>query len=83
MVLKYFDRLLLTREKILFMNLYFIKMIFLPESFDYIELTTEASAKKAEALNDGLIKSFCKIASENSVWLSLGGFHRRVKYYFF
>ncbi len=54
-------------------------MIFLPESFDYIELTTEASAKKAEAINDGLIKSFCKIASENSVWLSLGGFHRRVK----
>lgn len=53
-------------------------MIFLPESFDYIESSKEASVEKAETLNDNLIKLFRKLASENSVWLSLGGFHRTV-----
>ena len=55
-------------------------MVFLPESFDYIELSKEASAAKAETLNDNLIKTFCELASENSIWLSLGGFHRRVSW---
>jgi predicted amidohydrolase len=54
------------------------KMVFLPESFDYIESSKEASAAKAETLDDNLIKLFRQLASENSIWISLGGFHRQV-----
>ena len=54
------------------------KMVFLPECFDYIESSKEASAAKAETLDDNLIKLYRQLAIENSVWLSLGGFHRQV-----
>jgi len=54
------------------------KMVFLPECFDYVESSKELTAEKAEPIDGPLITRYRQVASENKIWLSLGGFHRRV-----
>lgn len=54
-------------------------MIFLPESFDYIEEDKNKSLKAAETLDGPLITNYKSLAKSLDVWLSLGGFHEKVK----
>ena len=56
-------------------------MVFLPESFDYLETSKETTFEKAESIDGPLIGKYRKIASDNKLWLSLGGFHRKVTRY--
>lgn len=53
-------------------------MAFLPEACDYIESSTEASLKKSETLDGEFISNYKKLASELKIWISIGGFHRKV-----
>lgn len=54
-------------------------MIFLPESFDYIEEDSSKSLKLAESLDGSIISSYKSLAKSLNIWLSLGGFHEKVK----
>lgn len=53
------------------------KMIFLPESFDYIEEDKAKSLEMAETLDGSLINSYKSLAKSLDIWLSLGGFHEK------
>lgn len=53
-------------------------MIFLPESFDYLEEDKNKSLEAAETIDGPLIKSFKSLAKSLDIWLSLGGFHEKV-----
>ncbi|XP_060844615.1 deaminated glutathione amidase isoform X2 [Rhopalosiphum padi] len=53
------------------------KMIFLPESFDYIEEDKAKSLEMAESLDGSLINSYKSLAKSLNIWLSLGGFHEK------
>lgn len=53
-------------------------MIFLPESFDYIEEDKSKSLKLAETLDGSLINNYKSLAKSLDIWLSLGGFHEKV-----
>ncbi|CAL8108947.1 unnamed protein product [Orchesella dallaii] len=53
------------------------KMIFLPEAFDFIGRSKEESAQLSDTMGGPLITSYQKLAKEQEVWLSLGGFHER------
>lgn len=53
-------------------------MIFLPESFDYIEEDKSKSFKLAESIDGPLINNYKLLAKSLDVWLSLGGFHEKV-----
>jgi hypothetical protein len=55
-------------------------MVFLPEACDYIETSVKASLEKAETLNGEFVQNFRKLASELDIWISIGSFHRRVKF---
>ncbi|CAG0917429.1 unnamed protein product [Notodromas monacha] len=52
------------------------KAVFLPEGFDYIEVSKEESIKKSERLDGNTITAYRKLAKESNVWLFLGGFHQ-------
>lgn len=54
-------------------------MIFLPEGFDYIEEDKNKSLQLAESIEGSLINSYKSLAKSLDVWLSLGGFHEKVK----
>ena len=54
--------------------------MFLPEACDYIETSTKLSIAQAEPLNGEFINGFRKLASELQVWISIGSFHRKVKW---
>lgn len=54
-------------------------MIFLPESFDYIEEDKAKSLMLAECVDGPLIRNYKTLAKSLDVWLSLGGFHEKVK----
>ena len=54
-------------------------MVFLPEACDYIESSSKASIEKAETIKGDLISGFSKLASELTIWISIGSFHRKVK----
>lgn len=54
-------------------------MIFLPEGFDYIEQDKNISLQLAEPLEGSLINNYKSLAKSLNVWLSLGGFHEKVK----
>jgi hypothetical protein len=56
-------------------------MVFLPESFDYVEESKDAMFEKTETLDDNLISTYRDIARTSKIWLSLGGLHRRVIFY--
>jgi len=53
-------------------------MIFLPESFDYIEEDKAKSLEMAETLDGSLINNYKSLAKSLDIWLSLGGFHEKV-----
>lgn len=56
-------------------------MIFLPESFDYIEEDKAKSFEMAETLDGSLINNYKSLAKSLDIWLSLGGFHEKVVLY--
>lgn len=52
----------------------------LPEAFDYIgEPGSGLGKKQASILTDDLVKSYCNLAKDNSIWLSLGGLHEKIE----
>jgi predicted amidohydrolase len=54
------------------------KMVFLPESFDFLAATKEAALELSEPIDGPLMNAYRNLARENQIWLSLGGLHRRV-----
>lgn len=54
------------------------KMVFLPESFDFLAATKEAAFELSEPIDGVLISAYRDLARNNQIWLSLGGLHRRV-----
>jgi hypothetical protein len=54
-------------------------MVFLPESFDFLEPAKDKVYDKTETLNGNLIGAYRDIARSRKIWLSLGGLHRRVR----
>ncbi|XP_069693909.1 deaminated glutathione amidase-like isoform X2 [Periplaneta americana] len=54
------------------------EMVFLPEACDYIGESKEETLAMSESLDEYLLKTFCNLAKENEIWLSLGGIHVRV-----
>ncbi|KAI1733160.1 carbon-nitrogen hydrolase domain-containing protein [Ditylenchus destructor] len=54
------------------------KMVFFPECFDYIGRTREETISLAMEEDSDYIQNFRKLAQENNLWLSLGGFHHKV-----
>ena len=54
-------------------------MVFLPEAFDYICENRETSLSQAHTVDGPIIKDFSQIAKDLNIWLSLGGFHEKVK----
>ncbi|XP_027849946.2 deaminated glutathione amidase [Aphis gossypii] len=53
------------------------KMVFIPESFDYIEEDKAKALEMAESLDGSLINSYKSLAKSLNIWLSLGGFHEK------
>lgn len=54
-----------------------VKVLFLPEAFDYIASSKVESVKMAEPLDGFLINKLKDLAKETNMWLSLGGFHEK------
>lgn len=53
------------------------KVVFLPECFDHVGESKEQSVQLAESLDGPLMNKYRNLASSNSLWLSLGGFHEK------
>lgn len=53
-------------------------MVFLPEACDYIGESKAETLAMAQPLSGDLMKTFCNLAKENDIWLSLGGIHEQV-----
>ncbi|CEF68424.1 Nitrilase homolog 1 [Strongyloides ratti] len=51
-------------------------MVFLPECFDYVGRNKDETINMAIDINGEYIGRFRKLAKENDIWLSLGGFHQ-------
>ncbi|XP_023211076.1 nitrilase and fragile histidine triad fusion protein NitFhit-like [Centruroides sculpturatus] len=51
------------------------EMVFLPECFDLVGESKDQSIKLSEPLNGPIITKYKELAKNNSIWLSLGGFH--------
>ncbi|KAG1670964.1 hypothetical protein FOA52_011399 [Chlamydomonas sp. UWO 241] len=49
-------------------------MLFLPECFAFIGASAGESLAQAQPLDGPLMKSYCKLARQHNLWLSLGGF---------
>lgn len=58
-------------------------MIFFPEAFDYICENKSMTIEQAEGLDGPIITGYKQLAKDNSMWISLGGFHLRVCFDFF
>ena len=56
-------------------------MVFLPECADYIGENIEQSLSLAEPLNGDLVHRYRELAKRLKVWLSIGGFHEKVKHF--
>lgn len=54
-------------------------MVFLPEAFDYISSSKEEGLSLAQTLDGPLIGQYCQLARQRKLWLSLGGFHEKVR----
>lgn len=54
-------------------------MIFLPECFDYLATSSEESVANAFDENAEYINRFRSLAKELNMWISLGGFHEKVR----
>lgn len=57
-------------------------MVFLPEACDFIGEKRSQIIENAEPLNGETVCSFCQMAKENKVWLSLGGILEKVRHKF-
>ncbi|GFY42301.1 nitrilase and fragile histidine triad fusion protein NitFhit [Trichonephila inaurata madagascariensis] len=53
------------------------KMVFLPECFDFIGESIVQTIELSETLDGPLMSEYKKLAAEQSLWLSLGGFHEK------
>ncbi|XP_022645976.1 nitrilase and fragile histidine triad fusion protein NitFhit-like isoform X2 [Varroa destructor] len=53
------------------------KMVFFPECTDFVGENRDQAFELAEPLNGPLMKSYCKLAFDNNIWISLGSFHVR------
>mmetsp|Transcript_12618 Transcript_12618/g.18920 ORF Transcript_12618/g.18920 Transcript_12618/m.18920 type:complete len:261 (-) Transcript_12618:1120-1902(-) len=51
-------------------------MVFLPEAFDYIGQKKE-TIEYASTLKGDIFEKYKKLAKENKIWISYGGFHER------
>ncbi|XP_023345807.1 nitrilase and fragile histidine triad fusion protein NitFhit isoform X2 [Eurytemora carolleeae] len=54
-----------------------VKMVFLPEAFDFIGESGAESLKLAQSLTGDTLRQFQDLAEKNKVWISLGGFHQK------
>lgn len=54
-------------------------MVFLPEAADYIAETKAQSIEFAETLEGETICGYRDLAKQEGIWLSLGGFHQKVR----
>jgi deaminated glutathione amidase len=55
------------------------RMVCLPENFAFMGATPDENDQMKEFLEGPLIKRYSQIASDNHVWLSLGGFQERIE----
>ena len=55
-----------------------MKVVFLPEAFDYIATCPDMSIGLAEPLDGPRMTKYRQLAKDNDIWLSLGGFHEKV-----
>ncbi|THG23268.1 hypothetical protein TEA_020233 [Camellia sinensis var. sinensis] len=53
------------------------KMLCFPENFSYVGAKDGDSLKIAEPLDGTIMKGYCSLARESSIWLSLGGFQEK------
>ena len=53
-------------------------MVCLPENFAFFGTAEETDSIK-EPLNGPIVKRYSQLASDNKVWLSLGGFQERIE----
>ncbi len=56
------------------------KLVSLPENFAFLGENSEQSQKIAEPLHAAMFQSYCQLAKEYRVWLSLGGFLEKDAY---
>lgn len=54
-------------------------MVFLPEAVDYIGESKQQSIEMAEYLSGTTISQYRDLAKQNGMWLSIGGFHQKVR----
>jgi hypothetical protein len=57
----------------------FLQMVFLPEACDYIADSKEQSLQMLEPLDGNLVSRYRQVAKDNQMWLSVGGFHQKVR----
>jgi hypothetical protein len=57
------------------------QMVFLPEACDFIGEKRSQFVENAEPINGETVHSFCQMAKENKIWLSLGGILEKVNQY--
>ncbi|KAI8563727.1 hypothetical protein RHMOL_Rhmol03G0131400 [Rhododendron molle] len=53
------------------------KLLCFPENFSYVGAKDGDSLKIAESLDGPIMKGYCSLARESSIWLSLGGFQEK------
>lgn len=53
------------------------RMVFLPECFDFIGNSRQASMDAAEPLNGPTLTKYRNLAKDLKIWLSLGGMHQK------
>lgn len=56
-------------------------MVFLPECFDFVSSSRAQAIEMAEGISGNTIQRYQQLAQQLSVWLSLGGFHEKVRDY--
>jgi hypothetical protein len=56
-------------------------MVFLPEACDFIGEKRSQFVDNAEPVNGETVRSYCQMAEQNKVWLSLGGILEKVGLY--
>ena len=62
----------------LYLFLFVLQMVFLPEACDYIGESKQQSMEMAESIQGEVITEYKKLAKDLNVWLSIGGFHEKV-----
>ncbi|XAR72073.1 Nitrilase [Bertholletia excelsa] len=53
------------------------KLLCFPENFSYVGAKDGDSLKVAQPLDGPIMKGYCSLARESSIWLSLGGFQEK------